>query len=271
MKDHKHYDLAYRAHINISFYPEFRAETLCREYDQMIEGAKEFGATDNELKKLDDLWTAWMHCKGRCISSMVTGPANFPARRAEKANISEHNACVTLLNYYDKIKEDHKREAFYKRNPHKRPVRAGEDDATERLKDKIRMRKSNHEAMKEHNAKVRSGDIEGKVFEPWALQNNLAEIKRLEGRLSQLEQNKERGDAVVKIGEVEVRENTESMRLQLFFPGKPERETITILKKNGFRWAPSVKAWQRQLTENALSSFRSTVEPHLKSKASVLG
>ena len=46
-------------------------------------------------------------------------------------------------------------------------------------------------------------------------------------------------------------ENTDNMRLQLIFDGKPEPEVREILKKNGFRWAPSQSAWQRQLTNNA--------------------
>ena len=37
------------------------------------------------------------------------------------------------------------------------------------------------------------------------------------------------------------------MRVQLVFDGKPDNETRDLLKKNGFKWAPSQGAWQRQL------------------------
>lgn len=47
------------------------------------------------------------------------------------------------------------------------------------------------------------------------------------------------------------RENNEIMRVQFIFPGKPDDETRAMLKENGFRWAPSQGAWQRQLTANA--------------------
>ena len=50
-------------------------------------------------------------------------------------------------------------------------------------------------------------------------------------------------------------ENTEIMRLQLFFDGIPEAETRNILKSNGFRWSPSNKAWQRLLNDNARYSL----------------
>ena len=46
--------------------------------------------------------------------------------------------------------------------------------------------------------------------------------------------------------------NREDNRLQVFFDGKPDEATRTELKISGFRWAPSVGAWQRQLTKNAI-------------------
>lgn len=40
-------------------------------------------------------------------------------------------------------------------------------------------------------------------------------------------------------------------RLQILFDAKPDADTIAKLTKNGFRWSPRFKAWQRQLTQNA--------------------
>jgi hypothetical protein len=45
--------------------------------------------------------------------------------------------------------------------------------------------------------------------------------------------------------------NQEDMRLQLIFTGKPSEATRSLLKSNGFRWAPSCTAWQRLLNDNA--------------------
>lgn len=63
------------------------------------------------------------------------------------------------------------------------------------------------------------------------------------------------------IGGVRVLQNTDQNRLQLFFPGKPEQETITQLKSRGFKWSPRNQAWQRQLTPNAISAMRSLLIP----------
>lgn len=41
-------------------------------------------------------------------------------------------------------------------------------------------------------------------------------------------------------------------RLQIIFDDKPDDDLRQELKQYGFRWAPSVGAWQRQLTKNAL-------------------
>lgn len=42
--------------------------------------------------------------------------------------------------------------------------------------------------------------------------------------------------------------NRQQIRDKLVIDGKPPRETIQMLKSNGFRWSPTNGAWQRQLT-----------------------
>ena len=48
-----------------------------------------------------------------------------------------------------------------------------------------------------------------------------------------------------------VEANRDQGRLQVFFDGKPEADARQQLKEHGFRWAPSVGAWQRLLNDNA--------------------
>ena len=55
-------------------------------------------------------------------------------------------------------------------------------------------------------------------------------------------------------------EYNEIIRVQFIFPGKPDDETRTMLKENGFRWAPSQGAWQRQLTANAKYAAHRVIE-----------
>lgn len=93
-----------------------------------------------------------------------------------------------------------------------------------------------------------------KPFESYSLTNNNAQIKATQQRLKDLESQKTRaasggGTSSFKGGQL-VR-NTEANRLQLVFDEKPSAEMRAQLKANGFKWAPSQGAWQRQLTDNA--------------------
>jgi hypothetical protein len=49
-------------------------------------------------------------------------------------------------------------------------------------------------------------------------------------------------------------------RVQIIFPDKPSDSERAILKSNAFRWAPSVGAWQRQLTQNGVWAAESALK-----------
>lgn len=50
----------------------------------------------------------------------------------------------------------------------------------------------------------------------------------------------------------EAKINEAENRLQLIFEEKPDANQRQELKSNGFKWAPSQGAWQRQLNQNAI-------------------
>ena len=60
-----------------------------------------------------------------------------------------------------------------------------------------------------------------------------------------------RDDAELAFDGGKVVKNYAEDRLQILFDEKPDQETISKLKHNGFRWSPRFTAWQRQLTSNA--------------------
>ena len=100
---------------------------------------------------------------------------------------------------------------------------------------------------------LRTPDFCGRVGYPsYELSNNNAEIRRLTARIKKLEEAKAAPAAQTEQHEgFRVVENTDAMRLQIIFEDKPDADTRTLLKSEGFRWAPSQGAWQRQLTDNA--------------------
>lgn len=84
--------------------------------------------------------------------------------------------------------------------------------------------------------------------------DNYAEINRLKANIDRLENKPETvfkgwqfegGEAVI---------NLANNRLQLMFDGKPTDEQRTDLKKNGFKWAPTAKAWQRPLDFKSMAA-----------------
>ncbi len=68
------------------------------------------------------------------------------------------------------------------------------------------------------------------------------------------------GSTTEEIKGVRLVKNYEADRVQIFFNGKPAPEVIKSLKTHGFKWAPSVKAWQRQLTALSVSIARDFLE-----------
>ena len=94
-------------------------------------------------------------------------------------------------------------------------------------------------------------------FAPFQLSNNSANIRRMKERVEVLKkaatrETKEHSFA----GGITITENTEENRVQIVFPGKPDADTRATLKSNGFRWAPSQGAWQRQLNNAGIHAAR---------------
>ena len=97
-------------------------------------------------------------------------------------------------------------------------------------------------------------------YPAYMLQNNNANIHRIENRIKDLQAVKDRGTSETEYKTFKAVKNTEIMRYQILFDGKPEAEIRNILKSNGFKWAPSQEAWQRQITANGKYAFKKVIE-----------
>lgn len=58
----------------------------------------------------------------------------------------------------------------------------------------------------------------------------------------------------VEVNGVQIVKNYDLDRVQIIFPGKPEREKIAALKGEAWNWSPRNSAWQRKLTDAAFRS-----------------
>ena len=97
-------------------------------------------------------------------------------------------------------------------------------------------------------------------FAPYQLTNLSANIRRVKARIDELATAPSREDATHQRKGFEIVHNTEDNRIQIIFPGKPSAEVRDLLKANGFRWAPSASAWQRQLNNAGIYAATSCAD-----------
>jgi hypothetical protein len=210
-----------------------------------------------------------------CPSVMIAGLANFPVRKKQKQvaaterSMSEWNEIQALISKIKSVGMG--------------GISSDDPQAVEKLKAKLDRLVEHQELMKAANAAIRMKDTEkgdaklaelgytpdeikqlrkpdfcGCIGYPsYALTNNNANIKRIRDRIAELEKLKSEpategwefngGQVVVNIAE---------NRLQIVFDEKPDADLRAVLKGEGFRWSPSQRAWQRQLTDNAFRAAR---------------
>lgn len=141
-------------------------------------------------------------------------------------------------------------------------ISSDDPDAIDKIRRRVAALEANQAQMKAENAAWRGAghsagrQTDGSWLDPphptYAFTNASANIRRLKARANQLEQNATRTTAARERPDgIRIVENAEMNRLQIFFPSKPDEEMRSQLKHNGFRWAPSAGAWQRQLTNAA--------------------
>jgi len=197
---------AISAHRWTSFSPERRGETMVNQYSaQLAEDLEELKAQNIDSETLaayeqryKSLFGAWLNAKSNCISSMITGPARFPIHKAEKANRSEENH----YNIFQQWREKAKKAIIKKLQPEKTY-----NSEIDRYKQELEGMRKNHELMKEGNIAIKKAhkentDISQYLMETFdikphmidwtmkfgfGLQNNNANMKRVEARIKELE------------------------------------------------------------------------------------
>ena len=204
----------------------------------------------------------------RVPSILIAGGSNFPVRKKEKQNAARDSNMQEwqyIQGLLDKI-----------RSTGMGGIRQDDPQAIPKLQKKLAGLEKAQETMKAVNAYYRKhGTLDGcphlspenlenlkadmasgwhyekKPFQSWELSNNNAEIRRVRQRIESLTRANEVAYVGWEFDGGHVEANREQGRLQVFFDGKPEADARQQLKENGFRWAPSVGAWQRLLNDNA--------------------
>jgi len=214
----------------------------------------------------------------RCPSVLVAGPANFPVRkkekqnRADEANLQEWRDIQGILARI--------------RGTGMAGISSDDENALQKLREKLDRREREQEVMKSVNAYYRKhGTLDGcpllsaeeaekikaamardwranpKPYNSYLLSNNNQMIRSIKARITELEAKQSspapegwsfEGGRVVM--------NQEENRIQILFDGKPDADIRSELKHAGFRWAPSQGAWQRMLNQNGIYAAKTVTE-----------
>lgn len=290
--------LAVAAFNATSFNPERRGESIRNDYANTMQAAYETlrkhaekgGALDMLDAEFDRYRAgyrtrtqAWLRTHSRCISSMIAGPSNFPVRRAEKWNNIEHKRLTELVEFGDRGL----RAAIRNLRPDLRPIMAGDADAIARLEEKIVTLRTRQDRMKAINAAHKAYKKDPKTLEesalsqqekdlirryvpayswephpfaPFELSNNNANIRTAEKRLEALQVAKATPEKTIECASgLRVEDCPADNRVRLFFPGKPDADVRGKLKSNGFRWSPTIGAWQAYRNSRAMEIAQSFV------------
>lgn len=219
--------------------------------------------------------------EARVPSILIAGGSNFPVRKKEKQNAARDRNMEDwqdVQGILDKI-----------RSTGMGGISADDPQAVAKLEAKLAKLEAAQETMKGVNAYYRKhGTLEGctllkpeqikelqegmaqswhleknKPFQSFELSNNNAEIRRIRGRIEQLKQHEENSFVGWEFDGGRVEANKTDNRLQIFFDEKPDDAARAELKANGFKWAPSAGAWQRQLNNNAYyaAGYVSCIQP----------
>lgn len=276
---------------DMNSFRDYKAGSATAEYRRMVDAATELAERQKQrvdpmyhekidrlleiyCRKLAENMNASYSIEARCPSILISGGGNFPVRKKEKQNaardrnLEEWNYIQGLL---DKI-----------RSVGTGGISSDDPQAVEKLEAKLATLEKHQEMMKaadaairmkdpakgdaklaelgytpEDIAKLRAPDFCGRIGYPaYELQNNNANIRRIRGRIAELKKRTESTPEGWEFDGGRVVVNTAENRLQIIFDGKPNADVRTELKGEGFRWAPSQGAWQRQLTDNAMRAAR---------------
>lgn len=264
------------AFYNTSWDPEKRiksfAESFEKEENEIIELCANYGVDAKRfLDKHFSLAMDYLHSESRCASAAVVGFSKFPVERMEKRLNSAMNKLSRLCYFVNNIEK-----TLIKIT---RPKET-QDDKKSKWLAQIEELKALQETMKKANALLRKKDIDGLIalvgeekarelqkpdwagrlgFVDFELRNNLANIKRLESQVAQIDRLREKEISDFDFDGGKVKYDPEEIRFNIFFDDKPSEEIRTKLKSRGFKWSPRCGAWTRGAKTISLKTIKELV------------
>lgn len=107
------------------------------------------------------------------------------------------------------------------------------------------------EAERKHGVYKAGRKANPDLFPAYVLTNSSARIRAMKKRRENLAAKRADVTSERVVNGVRIVDNVEDNRLQLFFDGRPADAVVDALKRNGFRWTPSLECWQRHRSTQA--------------------
>ena len=221
---------------------------------------------------------AYLDAKSRVVSPMITGPANFPTSTNAKRIATEEKRLNEFMDWSAKAQQAIREKlhpaamrAIAAEHPQALELLQAKIDQAEQVQERmvagnkiIRQKISDDEKIKQLTAlgltetrgrEALKPDYMGRIgFPDYELKNNSANIKRMKERIATISKERATPTNETAFEGGRILDNAEANRIQIFFDEKPESGVREKLKAEGFKWAPSEGAWQRQRTDSARSA-----------------
>ena len=242
-----------------------------------------------------------LHRRSSWVPVIVAGPSNYPASRMSKRADAQMKAGSEWSEKMDRFLENTKKGLAdlvpvadlverYRTGRCSEPISSDDPAAFEKLTARLEYLKTFQESMKAMNAHYRkhktmqgyagiSEESAAKLdhasvnvysyqkkqpFQSYELQNNSANIARIEDRIKLL-QNVQKIAAAdnnkpAVFDGFRIEQHAQDNRIRIFFDEKPDEQTRKLIKSWGFKWSPNAGAWQRQLNGNGMYAAKQVAE-----------
>lgn len=212
--------------------------------------------------------TAAFNASNDVVANIPLGQPILVGHHSEKAHrrALERSNCAMMRSVHEsEIAAYYARKAEAVENNNN--IYIGDDDAIERLEEKIATLTAKQEKMRAVNKLMRSKKSDDKklagllelgfseiaaknavannsTYPAYCLTNNNAKINAAKKQLEKAKSLAGKEDREYEAGDLTIEECYSENRVRIYFPGKPYDEMRENLKRNGFRWAPSMGCWQ---------------------------
>lgn len=160
-------------------------------------------------------------------------------------------------------------------------INSDDPEAISKLKNKLLNLKQQHGKMKLANKAVRKKDEQALImlgfsaetiaelttpafgsvgFPAYTLSGHIAEMKRVETRIAELEQKKVMQTTIEELDRFKLEINIEDNRVRIFFNSKPLKEVCQFMRGRGFLYSKLHGAWQCKATQSGINRARWAVE-----------